>query len=79
MITDGRETIIVGDFNLPATRKSFVTTNIISKGFKQMVTQPTHHSGSSIDHVYITDGLSCNIEGNWLYWTDHLGLFLSVN
>ena len=50
-----RPTFMVGDFNMDFlhTPKSPIITKILSNGFRQIVTQPTHIEGGLLDHVYI--------------------------
>ena len=67
-------TCIVGDFNgdVSITSNMQCCTMFRLQGFKQMVNKPTHHSGTIIDYVYIsqtrnamqTDVTDC-------YYSDH--------
>ena len=49
-------TCIVGDFNedVSITSNTHCCTMLRLQGFKQMVNQPTHDSGTIIDHVYVS-------------------------
>ena len=49
-------TCIVGDFNedVSITSNMHCCTMLRLQGFKQMVSKPTHNSGTIIDHVYVS-------------------------
>ena len=69
-----RPCFIVGDFNVNFLRnpKDPIVTKILSCGFMQIVTAPTHIGGGLLDHVY-TKRLKWEPEIilNFPYYTDH--------
>ena len=50
--------IIVGDFNFDAYQKSRLSH--LLAGYSQIVDSPTHIAGSTLDHVYVKNGLQEN-------------------
>ena len=53
--------IILGDFNINVLGKPVATLSSALKNFIQIVQEPTHLSGSLIDHVYIHQDLLGNV------------------
>ena len=53
-------TCIVGDFNedVSITSNTHCCTMFRLQGFKQMISKPTHDSGTIIDHVYVSHTLN---------------------
>ena len=53
-------TCIVGDFNedVSITSNTCCCAMFTSQAFKQMVSEPTHHSGTIIDHVYVSQTIN---------------------
>ena len=71
---DPRPCYIVGDFNLNFMRdpQDQIIKKILSNGFKQIVSEPTHIAGSLLDHVYVKRVLhEPKIALNFLYYSDH--------
>ena len=73
--------IIVGDFNIDflKTPDEFIIRQIVSNGFKQIVTSPTHEKGGLIDHVYIknvTDKLEVTLR--FPFYSDHAAILLTA-
>ena len=52
---------ILGDFNINVLGKPVATLSSALKNFTQIVKEPTHLSGSLIDHVYIHQDLLGNV------------------
>ena len=49
-----------------------VVRNILSNGFKQIVSNPTHIGGGLLDHVYIKRlSFDPKVEVDFPYYTDH--------
>ena len=53
--------IILGDFNINVLGKPVATLSSALTNFIQIVKEPTHLSGSLIDHVYIHQDLFGNV------------------
>ena len=53
-------TCIVGDFNenVAITSNTHCCTMLRLQGFQQMISKPTHNSGTIIDHVYVSHTLN---------------------
>ena len=75
--------IVTGDFNICSTRNPDhrVFQELKNLGFRQMVTEATHVSGSKIDHVWLRDlGCESDVKVYSPYYTskDHDALLTSV-
>ena len=72
MISPGRETFVVGDFNLCyiAERTHQVFETLRTMGFVQMVTNPTHVEGRMIDLVF-SNSFDYEVQQQAQYFTDH--------
>ena len=72
--------MIVGDFNLDA-KKSNQLTSFFTKdmGLKQLIDRPTHKEGRTIDHCYISPGITCNIKFVNPYYTDHTAFCIKLS
>ena len=71
-----RTVIVLGDFNIDLLKQpdNLLSQSLKSLGFKQLVLQATHISGSLIDHVYafLPNGEHCEeIKIHPLYYSDH--------
>ena len=67
-------TTIMGDVNENLLEKSSFEKFMKSKGFSQMITQPTHIGGSIIDHLYVNEAMKYKVfffEQNCCYYSDH--------
>ena len=69
-------TAIIGDINenLVKLKKITFSRQMASRGFEQLIKEPTCETGSLIDHVYVnnamkTQGISTKIDG--AYYSDH--------
>ena len=72
-----KQCFIVGDFNINflSQNEDLVIKKIISSGFKQIVTLPTHIAGSLLDHVYIRNSaVEYKIEVNFPFYSDHAAI-----
>lgn len=71
--------IILGDFNLNS--QNF--TNIMTEsGYSQIITDPTHITGSLLDHVYVTPYINSQISYAFvepLYFSDHDAIIIELN
>ena len=65
--------IIVGDFNIDAYQESRLSH--LLAGYSQFVDSPTHIAGSTLDHVYVKNGLQENndikVSVLNIYFSDH--------
>ena len=84
IITDGKATYICGDFNCCLFREgeNVITETLADINFKQIVSKPTHKSGSLLDHGYLrldqpfTEKI--NVDIHCPYWSDHDGILLTL-
>ena len=77
-----RPCYIVGDFNVNFLRdpQDQIIKKILSHGFKQIVSEPTHIAGSLLDHVYVKRVLQePKIALNFVYYSDHAAVSLFLN
>ena len=77
VLTQDRTTIICGDFNLCyiETRSNKITKWLEENGFRQLVREATHIRGRLIDHFYIRENETDNVEPSVYryspYYSDH--------
>ena len=76
-------TIIVGDFNIDYTSNSRIANDLKKMmryyRFSNLIKEPTHRSGSSIDHFYTN--VTCkhtNIDISGCYYSDHFRITASI-
>ena len=65
---------IVGDFNedVSITSNTHCCTTLRLQGFQQMISKPTHDSGTIIDHVYVSHTLNTiQTDVTDCYYSDH--------
>ena len=71
---------IVGDFNVDFLKepKDPIIKKIVSSGFKQMVTGPTHIEGSLLDHVYMKGRppFDLQVHTDFTFYSDHAAVSL---
>ena len=74
--------IILGDFNINVLGKPVATLSSALTNFIQIVKEPTHLSGSLIDHGYIHQNLLGNVNAEVrnfdVYFSDHDVIQISV-
>ena len=74
--------IILGDFNINLLGKLVATSSSALTNFIQIVKEPTHLSGSLIDHVYIHQDLFRNVNAEVknfdVYFSDHDAIQISL-
>ena len=74
--------IILGDFNINVLGKPVAKLSSALGNFIQIVKEPTHLSGSLIDHVYIHQDLLGNVNvkvKNFdVYFSDHDAIQISL-
>jgi hypothetical protein len=76
--TRKKKVVVVGDFNFSAGQNNCFTQAMISNGFTQIVTDPTHTEGRTIDHCYTRDIPSVTHFLHPLYYSDHSALCISI-
>ena len=67
-------TCIVGDFNedVSVTSNTCCCAMLRSQAFKQMVSKPTHDSGTIIDHIYVSQTINTmQTDVTNCYYSDH--------
>ena len=71
-------TCIVGDINedIALTSDKQCCSTL---GFTQMVTKPTHDSGTLLDHVYVTSKVAITIDVSDCYYSDHDYVLCSIH
>ena len=77
-----RKVIITGDFNIDYLKNpnDIVIKTIISCGFQQMVSSPTHEKGGLLDHIYIKNITSqVDVTTYFPFYTDHAAVSIAVN
>ena len=85
LIDTRRPTMIVGDFNC-CYRENIhnkLVQGLLNLGFKQLIHEPTHIQGRTIDHAYLLDPqktLRVSIERYSPYYSDHdaIGICLTT-
>ena len=67
---------IVGDFNIDfnKTKDHPIINAILSIGFRQLVKDATHESGSLLDYAFVNSTDNYSIHHHWPYYTDHAAL-----
>ena len=69
-----KPTCIVGDFNedVSITSNTHCCAMFTSQAFKQMVSKPTHNSGTIIEHVYVSQTINTiQTDVADCYYSDH--------
>ena len=72
---------VIGDFNFHSTEKNLLTDYFKLINLSQIVKEPTHDLGGTIDHCYVSRILKENIELNCMfkYYSDHTALQIKLN
>ena len=71
--------IIIGDFNFDSKDSNTLSVYFNELGLKQLVERPTQMSGRTIDHVYVSPEVKCELTFNSLYYSDHVAICLKLN
>ena len=79
MTAGGKTFIVAGDFNFCYLEKTMNSTKkyMIDNNFTQLIHEPTHIEGNTLDHCYLRDrkkSLDVAVELHCKYYTDHKGL-----
>ena len=71
--------IVLGDFNFDKDEENKLTQFFKSRGMVQLITQPTHIKGRTIDHCYVSQGdLQLDVKVVSPYYTDHSAISLKI-
>ena len=73
-------TIICGDFSYDKDEVNSLSKFLKSQDFNQLVTQPTHDGGRTLDQCYASSNVSDKIELDFHspYYSDHDALCISL-
>ena len=74
-------TCVVGDINedILLTSEKQCCSMFCVERFKQVVTKPTHDSGTLIDHVYVSNSLQVDSDVSDCYYRDHDHVLCAFN
>ena len=76
-------TIIMGDVNINYSHDNHPFEKfMISTGFTQVVKDPTHLEGNTIDHIYINkpmEAMRINVFQHPVYYSDHDKIIVKIN
>ena len=73
-IQENQPMVILGDMNMGENSNNYFQKFLRSKGFKQMIVEPTFDGGSIIDHIYVNEELQkvgCSVDRKSVYYSDH--------
>ena len=78
---EGTELCIIGDINedVSISQNRTCCSLVKSKGLYQLVTKPTHDSGTLIDHVYARRTLQIKTDVSNCYHSDHDFVLVNIN
>ena len=80
-LLEGTELCIIGGINEDVSLSENRTCCSLfkSKGLYQLVTKPTHDSGTLIDHVYTRRTLQIKTDVSNCYYSDHDFVLVNIN
>ena len=72
--------LIVGDFNFKKNAVNVITTYFSDLSLKQLIEEPTHKCGGTIDHLYVSNSISKNVIVKTLftYYSDHVSFSIKI-
>ena len=71
------ELVIIGDFNVDANSSNVVTQNFLNYNLIQLVNEPTHIEGRTIDHLWVSKSLSkLDLSIQYPYYSQHKSLMI---
>ena len=81
MIQRNSKPIIIGDFNFHTNKTNALTTYFEQIGLKQIVHEPTHTKGNTIDHCYLPENLvkGTEIKIQFTYYSDHASFAINFH
>ena len=73
--------LVVGDLNFDAKEKNQLTRFFEECNFKQVINEPTHKAGRTLDQLFVSKNLQNRIEVKVMfkYYTDHAALQIKLN
>ena len=78
LMRENRRCVIVGDLNIDYSEDNLIVAQLLSLGFTQHVSKPTHSEGAILDHCYTNfDVTSVSQQG--VYFSDHDVIFLDLD
>ena len=79
VLKDAKAKTIIGDFNFDSKESNTLSFYFAEIGMKQLVERPTRMSGRTIDHVYVSSDLKCELTFKSLYYSDHVAICMKLN
>lgn len=75
-----QNSILIGDFNFDTTKNNDLVRYLKSLNLVQMVKRATHLDGHIIDHAYIPQAITTQmqIENHHCYYSDHDGIMMKL-
>lgn len=78
LMSENRSSIIVGDLNIDYSEDNLIVAQLLSLGFTQHVSKPTHSEGAILDHCY-TNFAVTSVSQQAVYFSDHDVIFLELD
>ena len=80
MKTEGKQTLIIGDFNFCYSENPNNTTRkyLKNQNFIQIIDEPTHIGGHILDQAYLNEDIIAQAETHSKYYTDHKALAILI-
>ena len=70
-------TIIIGDFNVDEKDDDVLLQHFLANNMVQLVKEPTHIEGRTIDHVWVSKSFSdLNLTLKYPYYTQHKSILI---
>ena len=81
MLQRNSKPIIIGDFNFFTNKTNALTTFFEQIGLKQIVHEPTHTKGNTIDHCYVPENFvkGTEIKIQFTYYSDHASFAINFH
>ena len=72
--------VILGDFNFDATEENCLKAYFTKMKLVQVINQPTHKEGRTLDHLYLSEQLKEKLEYDiqFKYYTDHSAIQMKI-
>ena len=72
--------VILGDFNFDATEENCLKAYFSQMKLVQVINQPTHKDGRTLDHLYLSEELKERLEYDiqFKYYTDHSAIQMKI-
>ena len=74
------ETLLIGDFNFDVKEKNLLSVYLEECKLQEMIHEPTHHAGRTIDHLYVSPSLVEKLEVKLMfkYYSDHAAMQIKL-